>query len=127
MSKIDSQLDLVKFLRRSLIDEVSKRLLFSHNERYLMRYQRRPFCLTHSTQQGLSSSDSDVFNKDNLTANSRYFVELLNGIKIEQESTIESYKKKKIKKYLRSTRKKQIQKYPRSTLIYPRGFLRKRV
>ena len=63
-----------------------------------MRYQRRPFCLTHSIQQGHSNSDSDVFYKDHLNAQSRYFVELVNGIRVEQESSKESYKTKKIKK-----------------------------
>ena len=47
LSKIDSELDLVHFIRKALISKVSSRLLFTHNERYLMRFQPRPFLLTH--------------------------------------------------------------------------------
>ena len=71
-------------IRKSLTDIVSSRLLFTHNERYLMRFQPKPFLLTHSKNR-LDSSDSEEYYRSELLAKSHYMNKLINGIKEDGE------------------------------------------
>ena len=43
--RIQSELDLVNFLRHQMIDKVHRRLIFTPNERYYMSHQANPFLL----------------------------------------------------------------------------------
>ena len=57
VSRIERELDLVHLIRQLFLQKVSRRLNFSHNQRYLMRHQYRPFVLASGQQISCSSSE----------------------------------------------------------------------
>ena len=75
--RIQNELDIVKFLRNRLIDNVHRRLIFTQGERFLMRHQAYPFLLRLRE----SGSDSDSHKKDNINVHSKYLDRLIQGTK----------------------------------------------
>ena len=57
--KIEYELDLVNFLRHSLIQRIQRRVTFTKSERCLIRHQRNPFLLNDSQMRDHKGSDSD--------------------------------------------------------------------
>ena len=46
--RINNELDVVNFVRHQLIDKIHRKLIFSKNERFLMKHQAKPFVLRNS-------------------------------------------------------------------------------
>ena len=82
--QIDSQLDIINFIKQQMSRIVERRLLFNQVERFLIMKQRDPFVLTsrrddsHSTDQDIKPSQIDEYVERN--GRSQYSDILLRGV-----------------------------------------------
>ena len=76
--RIAKHLDVVHIIRNQMINEVTRRLLFTKLERYLMRQQQRPFTLSSKKVKSSDTSDFDPLDYVNETTD--YQVTLLRGV-----------------------------------------------
>ena len=57
--RVSKKLDLINFIRSHLITDVMRKILFTKDERFLLRRQADPFVLTTAHKKNSSSSDID--------------------------------------------------------------------
>ena len=56
---VESELDIVSFMRKQMTDRIAWRLLFTQKERFMIRHQESPFVLTERKR----SSDSEQYDQ----------------------------------------------------------------